>query len=144
MKAGKLAAIAVMALGVTSCDRYVNTLRNETSEEVRWYSADFHVDRWTKVYDADGLNGYYKADVKVSYLDYAVLRGGQVNCYLYTSTETQTPLPNVRHYENSAGQRWTRTIDYEYYSGGLTIYVTDNDFACDVPGGMYFRVVYSW
>ena len=39
---------------------------------------------------------------------------------------------------------WTRTIDYEYYNGGMTIYVTDSDFAGDVPGPIAFRVMMSW
>lgn len=144
MKGRIFAAIAVMALGLTSCERYVYTIRDETSEEIRWYSAEFNVERWVECCDADGLNRYYVADISIPRITSNVIRYGQVNCYLFVGAETQTPLPCVRHYENLKAQLWTRTIDYEYYNGGLSIYVTDNDFAGDVPEPMSFRITMAW
>lgn len=144
MKTVTFTAIMIMTLGLVSCERYVTTVRNETTDDVRWYSAEFCVDYWTACCDADGLNGYYKADVRIYDLNYKILRSGQVSCYMYVNADTQTPLPCVRHYENYRGQMWTRTIDYEYYNGGMTIYVTDSDFAGDVPGPISFRVMMSW
>lgn len=144
MKARTFAAIVFVALGLTSCERYVYTVRDETSEEVRWYSGEFNVERWIEGCDADGLNRYYMANVSIPRLDYNAVRYGQVSCYLYVGPGTQAPLPYVRHYENYKDQRWTRTIDYEYYEGGITIYVTDNDFAGDVPEPITFRIILSW
>lgn len=144
MKKIAFAAMAIMAFGLMSCENDASTIRDELSEEVRWYSGEFNVDCWTRLSDTDGLNGYYKADVRIPNLNYSVLRGGQVNCYLFVGKDAQAPLPYVRHYENGSGQRWTRTIDYEYYDGGVTVYVTDSDFAGDVPEAMSFRIMLAW
>ena len=144
MKTITFAAIAVMALGLCSCERYVYTVRDETTEEVRWYSGEFTLEHWIECCDADGLNRYYKADVSIPRLNSKTIRNGQINCYLYVGQDIQAPLPYVRHFENYQGQRWTCTVDFEYYSGGITIYVTDNDFAGDVPEPMSFRIALSW
>ena len=144
MKTEVIAAVmAFMAFGLVSCDDS-RTLRSDVAEEVRMYSGEFSVDHWTKVSERDGTNQYYKHDIKCHEIDYDVLRGGQINCYLYTGTDSQVPLPCVRHYENGNGDRWTRTIDCEYWHGGLTIFVTDSDFAGSVPEPMSFRVMVSW
>lgn len=144
MKTVTFTAIAIMTLGLVSCEGYVSTVRNETTDCVRWYSCEFCVNCWTECCDAEGLNRYYKADVSVYHLSGEVTRAGQVSCYMYVDNDVQAPLPSVRHYENNEGQMWTRTIDYDYYCGGMTIYVTDSDFAGGVPGPMAFRVMLSW
>jgi len=140
-----LAALLLTSLGMVSCADDADTLRSDISSETRWYSGEFTVaaTEWIKVADRNGLNSYYKADKHISELTYDVLRGGQVNCYLYVADNTQAPLPNVRHYENNNGQMWTRTVDYEFYYGGVTVYVTDSDFAGNTPESMTFRISIS-
>lgn len=145
MKTGIIAAaMAIMALGLTSCEDGTRTLRSEVVEDVRMFSSEFNVCHWTKVTDRDGLNTYYKHDISCPEIKHQVLRGGQINCYLYTGEDSQVPLPCVRHYENENGNRWTRTIDCEYWVGGVTVYVTDSDFAGGVPDNMSFRIMLSW
>lgn len=145
MKTGTFAVIILMALGLTSCEKKeIYTVRDETAEQVNWFCGEFDVERWMECSDADSLNKYYKADIRIQHLDCDAVHYGQVNCYLYVGPDIQTPLPYNRHYENRVGQKWTRTIDYEYYEGGITIYVTDNDFAGDVPGPMTFRITLAW
>ena len=126
-----------------SCDNGTRTLRNETTVDVIWTSVEICADKWMKCSDADGLNTYYKYSIGINGLNMNVLKGGLVQCYLYNG-DSQTPLPVVRHYENLHGQYWTRTIDYEFYHGGVSIYVTDNDFAGDPPGVMYFRLAFTY
>lgn len=138
------AAIAFMAFGLMSCEDDTRTLRSDVADEVRMYSGEFPVEHWTKCSDRGGLNPYYKADIRCSKITYTVLRGGQVNCYLYTGNTSQVQLPCVRHYENAQGDQWTRTIDCEYWDGGVTVYVTDSDFAGGTPEPMSFRIMLSW
>lgn len=130
-----------------SCDDETRTLRNETTDDVIWKSKEIRVldTEWQKFVDRDGMNCYFKCNKKVSDLTYAVLDGGMVNCYLYVdNSDTQAQLPTVRHFENREGHLWTRTIDYEYYSGGVTFYVTDSDFAGEQPGTMDFRLMLAY
>lgn len=145
MKTRIITAIVLATIGLASCSESDTfALRDQCTEDACWYSGEFDVNRWTKVSDRDGLNSYYMADIRVPRLDYEIMRGGLVNCYLFVNSNTQTPLPCVRHYENADGQLWTRTIDFEYYNGGVTVFVTDSDFSGDVPDSMTFRIMLSW
>lgn len=134
---------AAMAFFAVSCDDDTRNLRNETTEDVIWRSIEIKADSWIKCADREGLNPYYKTSVNVPQINNNVLKGGIVTCYLYDG-DAQAPLPSVRHYENASNQLWTRTIDYEYYSGGVTFYVTDSDFAGQYPGTLYFRLMLAW
>jgi len=67
---------------------------------------------------------------------------GNVQTY-YMMNGAQQALPYVRHYETNA-TRWTRTVDFEYAVGSMTIFVTNSDFLIDPPVGMDFRVVMTW
>ena len=69
-----------------------------------------------------------------------VTENGLVQVYTYDGS-VQEVLPYVRHYGDSSDALWTRTVDYDFSNGNLTIYVTDSDFAADLPGSMDFRVV---
>lgn len=145
MKTGIIAtAIAFLAFGLVSCEDDSHTLRSEVAEDIRMYSTEFNINHWTKVTDRDGLNTCYAADVRIPRINLTVLRGGQLNCYIYTGCDSQSPLPCVRHNENAQGDMWTRTVECEYWDGGLTVYVTDSDFAGGVPDPMSFRVMLSW
>lgn len=139
MKNGILFAVMVLLCmtGLSSCD--LVSLRDETTNEVKWKSLEICATEWTKCSDAKGLNTYYKYSTRISELNYDVLKGGIVQCFLYDG-DTQVALPDSRHYEDEKGNRWTRTIDFEVYSGGISIYVTDNDFSGEAPGTLRFRL----
>ena len=63
----------------------------------------------------------------------------------------QTQLPCTR-YMSDGKHQWTRTIDFDFYKRGITIYVTDfvtqneastkpsDDFVPDEPGEIKFRI----
>ena len=135
--------LMAMTFAAASCDSDTRSLRNETTEDVIWRSLEIKADNWVRCSDRDGLNSYYTTSISVPQITNQVLRGGVVNCYLYDG-DAQAQLPSVRHYENAAHQFWTRTIDYEYYSGGVTFYVTDSDFAGTSPGVLFFRLMMAW
>ena len=59
-------------------------------------------------------------------------------------TGVQQALPYTRHFENSNGVTWSRTIDFDYSQNDIHFYVTNNDFVADPPETMYFRVVFIW
>ena len=62
---------------------------------------------------------------------------GVVLCYLYDN-ERQIMLPSVRHYSDG-DFLWTQTIDYEYYVGGIEIFLTNSDFYYpETPTDMLF------
>lgn len=130
-------------LPLVSCEDDTRTLRNETTDDVIWSSVELTAANWEKCADRQGLNTYYRCSVRTSAINYQVLNGGMVNCYLYDGN-AQAQLPSVRHYENAQNQFWTRTIDYEYYNGGVTFYVTDSDFAGEKPGVLTFRLMVAF
>ena len=143
-------ALIVMAGGFTACDEDFDYLRSETRDEVDWFTTKVTIDSHDWNYSQGG--NYYFADVRVRELDRDVYRGGIVCCYLYDGNDVQIQLPYTRHY-NEGGQEWIRTIDYEFYKRGITIYVTDyplnqgsssssaNDqFEPERPDDMTFRI----
>jgi len=140
MKAAILSLACMFTLA--SCDEDGRTLRHETTDDVIWSSVELTASNWEKCVDRNGENTYYKCSVRTNALTYDVIRGGLVNCYLYDG-DAQAQLPCVRHFQNGQSY-WTRTIDYEYYSGGLTFYVTDSDFAGDRPGVLTFRLMVAY
>ena len=134
-----------MAGGFTACDEDFDCLRNETRDEVDWFTTKVTIEPRDWNYSP---NGYYYTDVKVRELDRDVFRGGIVCCYLYDGKDVQIQLPYTRHY-NEGGQEWTRTIDYDFYKHGVTIYVTDyspnqgsngDKFEPECPDEMTFRI----
>lgn len=134
-------AALLMPLFFTSCEKYY---RKEDSEVTHWRSLVFTADSWTLYADRDGSNSYFKADFETNELKYKVLEGGLVNCYIIYDDDIQAPLPNVRHYEDAEGHRWTRTIDCEYYEGGFSVYVSYSDFTREFPEKMTFRLIMAW
>jgi len=98
---------------------------------------------WIEHTDADGLNRYYSCHFSMPEINSVVFNSGSVTAYYYNSTAQQL-LPYVRHYQNTAGNFWTQTVDFDYTQGGMDIYVTSSDFAAIRPDAMDFRVVLMW
>lgn len=98
---------------------------------------------WVQNLDDNGLNRYYSCNYNMPEINSTVFNDGNVTVY-YVENGVQQPLPYVRHFQNTAGNFWTRTIDYDYSVGKLNIYVTNSDFAVDAPATMNFRAVLMW
>ncbi|MBO4500064.1 MAG: hypothetical protein J5732_07410 [Bacteroidaceae bacterium] len=134
-------SVIMMPLFFVSCEKYT---RYNDSEVTHWRSLMFTADGWTLYSDRDGTNSYFQADFDTHVLDWRVLEGGLVNCYIIYDDGSQAPLPNVRHYEDEYGHRWTRTLDCEYYEGGFSVFVTYSDFAREFPEKMSFRLTVAY
>lgn len=134
-KVGLLAALFVLMLSCTVEDA-PDTSWKVINVEVR--STD-----WVAGTDNSGLNPYYSCGVDLPELSSFIYRNGMVQVY-YVSGGVQNPLPYVRHYENAAGNLWTRTIDYDYEVGFMNLYVTNSDFFNERPATMNFRIVLLW
>jgi hypothetical protein len=99
---------------------------------------------WTVYTDVNGLNRYYACSFNMPEISSFVYTDGNVSAYISVGSAFQV-LPYVRHYQNAAGNYWTKTIDYDYSVGKLTIYVTNSDFAVDPPTDvMTFKVAVTW
>lgn len=141
--------VLLAAAGFVSCDEDLDHMRNGVSDDVDWTTKKVTVQERDWVYQSnrDNSGGYYYADIKVRDLNSDVFRGGLVCCYLYDGNDVQIPLPCTRTISDSAHE-WQRTIDFEFYRKGITIYVTDyipqtgasNNFEPNEPGEMKFRI----
>ncbi len=98
---------------------------------------------WIEVTDADKLNRYYYSSFNVPEITPWIYNNGVINAYIVLDAATQ-PLPYVRHFENLDGFKWTRTVDFEYESGKVRIFVTNDDFIPDLPQAMNFKVSIIW
>lgn len=102
--------------------------------------------QWTPHTDIDGYNLFYSRTISMPEITQNIYTYGSVLTYyvMYNDFDVQVAqqvLPYVRHYENSDGARWTRTVDFEYSPGSITIIVTNSDFLNEIPPLMDFRVV---
>lgn len=98
---------------------------------------------WKEYSDGNKLNRYYSCTFTVPEINAFVFSSGTVVSYIKIGTAQQS-LPYVRHYENTDGVLWTRTVDFEYANGSATYFVTNSDFANDPPESMQFRLVLMW
>lgn len=98
---------------------------------------------WVEKTDQAGLNRYYTSHFSMPEITSNVYKDGTVLTYLVTDNVQQN-LPYVRHYENSNGNLWTQTVDYDFSVGNMNVYVTNSDFIKEQPGTMHFRVVLMW
>jgi len=122
---------------LTSCTTYSTDTTDAINLTVR---AQDWVD-----YDgtANDIPRYYAYTFSMPEIDYSVYNQGLVQAYVVFNGAQQV-LPYVQHYGGSNATSswvWTRTIDFRYSVGELTVYVTNSDFAVDVPPAMNFRVV---
>ena len=98
---------------------------------------------WILNKDGDGLNKYYSCTLDMPEITSFVYNQGTVLGYNVIG-DAQQVLPYVRHYQNTSGNFWTRTVDFDYSIGKMTVYVTNSDFFEEVPPTMDFRVVLMW
>lgn len=120
---------------------------NDFGDDIQVVNTTVSVRDWRAYTDANHLNLYYSCTLSMPEITRNVFENGVVGVNLVTmnsfSNATQyfqQPLPYVHHLENAQGARWTRTIDYDYSQGQLTIYVTNSDFLNDAPPAMDFRI----
>jgi hypothetical protein len=86
---------------------------------------------------------YYACTFAMPEINNLVFEQGLVQAYIVFDGVQQV-LPFVQHNKNADGVMWTRTIDYRYAVGDLTIFVTNSDFIVDPPEAMNFRAVIMW
>jgi hypothetical protein len=98
---------------------------------------------WALDANPDESNGYYFCSFDMPEITPYVYSQGLVQVY-YVVDGIQQVLPYVRHFEDATHYQWTRTIDYDYEAGSLTLYVTYSDFILEEPPTMDFRVVLMW
>ena len=143
MKTKHLIPIVILTLfAFTSCtETYVERVSADYWQIV---DIDIPASSWC-AYSSDGMEAYYQADVNIPELTKTVFDDGFVLCYL-VEDGVQMQLPYTRHYENLEGDRWTATLDYDYFVGGMRVYYTTNDFyyTADQPGYMRLRLVMQW
>ncbi len=130
----KLLFIFMVAILAVSC--------TDEPASVQWKVIDLQVpqNKWVLNKDADGLNNYYSCHFTMPEITSIVYNSGTILTYIVLDNTQQT-LPYVRHFENTAGNLWTRTVDCDFGVGGMNIYVTNSDFFDENPGTMNFRVV---
>jgi len=98
---------------------------------------------WVPQTDVNGKNLRYYRTFAMPEITPSFYDQGMVQVYVYNNGGQQI-LPYVQPYENLAGAQWTRTINYDYAAGDLTVYVTSSDFYNEIPEEMNFRVVLLW
>jgi hypothetical protein len=133
----KLLLFLFIATLTVSCD--------DNSNDVQWKIINLVVSQndWVVNTDADGLNKFYSYQFNMPEISSAIFNTGSLSTYVVLDNAQQV-LPYVRHYENNAGDWWTRTVDCDYAVNKMNIYVTNSDFADDLPETMNFRVVLMW
>lgn len=127
---------SIVAL-MTSC-----TMVNTDSTDV--VNLTVRAQDWLVNYDqANDIPQYYSYTFSMPEITPLMYEEGLVQVYGVFDGAQQV-LPYVQHFQgtdNVNTWRWTRTIDYRYAAGELTVFVTNSDFANDPPKGMNFRVV---
>ena len=132
----KILLIMIVVFAAMSC-----TVEN--SLDLQTINLKVNQSEWEELTDADGLNRYYFATFTMPEITNQVLEYGNVNAYIVLDNSQQI-LPYVRHFQDSEGFLWTRTVDYEYLNGRFNIFVTNSDFIEEIPETMSFRVVLLW
>ena len=140
--------LLLITLFIASCSGPIGPQGYDGKDGVgtNWKIIDLVVNStdWVEIVDANGNNRYYSSHFNMPEITSFVFSSGTVNTFIKTDTNTQQPLPYVRHYENSQLVMWTRTVDYEFQAGALNVFVTASDFAKQTPETMRFKVVLMW
>lgn len=128
-----LLLFSVIAL-MTSC----TIVNNDTTDVV---TLTVRSQDW--VVNLDPVNAiprYYSYTFSMPEITNQLYESGAVQTYALFDGAQQV-LPYVQHYEDVNLNMWTRTIDFRYAPGELTVFVTISDFANFPPESMNFRVV---
>lgn len=161
----KIALAAVIVCMAASCTKeyYTQEYYEGVKNEVR--TLRINANEWAADYDGDE-NIYYYADFDVPEITKQAMTEAVITVYRqyrndFGELASQSILPSERHFQTYLfdeqgkhktddygnwiiDQKWTETIDYEFYEGGLTIYFTTNDFALSDVDSMEFRVVITY
>lgn len=136
-----------LVLFTTSCDGPVGPEGPVGAQGygTNWKIVDLDVDSldWKELKDNAGLNKYYTVNLSVPEITSTIYNDGLVIAYIEFGN-TQQGLPYVRHFENSAGNMWTRTVDFDFQTNNVSFYTTNSDFFTDPPTSMHFRLVLMW
>ena len=137
-------SVVISILGIlllTSCEE---VSYSEVLDTKQVFTFEVKANDWQANTDHDGLNLFYSCNFKIKGLNTGVsLNRCAVLAYINFGNYEQ-PLPYIRHYENTFGELWTRTVDFDYSLKEVNFYVTNSDFAVERPEKMYFRLVYIW
>lgn len=125
--------IALMGLGLSSCGN-----ENYIYENQEVLHISLTADSWTRCQSED-VPLYYAATFDVPELTRKVYGSGLVSCEIVFSDARQA-LPYITHYQNAAKEMWTRTVDFQYAVGKVTVFVTTSDHLDEVPEVMDFRL----
>ena len=119
--------------------------QKDTTVDTKWDVVNFGISQsnWIKSVDNQGLNPFYSCLIDMPEITPFIYSQGLVQIY-YVMDGAQQVLPYVRHYEDSLGNQWTQTIDADFTTGTIKVYVTDSDFNGATPPAMDFRVVLLW
>lgn len=132
-------ALAIMVL--SSCEIHNSYPEDITNKQV--FRFEVKASDWASITDQNGLNRYYRCRFNLTGVTSYMINNGAVMGYIEFDNAQQA-LPYTRHYENLAGDRWTRTVDFDYSRNDVHFYVTNNDFINDPPETMFFRLVFMW
>lgn len=119
-----------------SCEINQNSNMDVTIESVS--SSD-----WIVGVDGDGKNPFYYCEIPAPQITQFAYDQGIVSAF-YILGQSQQALPYVRLFENADLNNLTKTVDFEYTPGVITVYVTRSDFAIVRPPAMDFRIVVQW
>lgn len=97
---------------------------------------------WKEDFDNNNLR-YYYCTFNVPEINTLIANSGEVLSYIKLNNAQQI-LPYTRHFANTSGNLWTKTVDFEFANGRVTYFVTNSDFAIDPPEAMDFRLVLTW
>lgn len=112
---------------------------DEPVKKSKVVSLHINSNEWQAFSDNNRKNLYYAVDFSMPEIDDEVYDKGTVQAYLVT--DSQSPLPAVRHLQNQNNYMWTRTIDFDYQPGTMRIFVTSSDFVSSQPESMDFKVI---
>jgi len=127
----KFCILFTMVLLLASCQQ-------ENNNGIEMNTITFDVSSWTTGIDADN-NIYYSCVLDVPEITNAFYSNGTVMVYSVLS-DAQAVLPYIRNFRTNGGVLWTRTVDYDFSPGKITVYVTNSDLVNEAPSPMSFRV----
>lgn len=131
----------ISVLLFSACDETISYPEDLTTKQV--FTFQVRSSDWVALTDQNGLNLYYRCRFNLDGITSYMINNGAVMGYLEVNGVQQT-LPYSRHFENSNGNIWTRTVDFDYSQNDIQFYVTNSDFIADPPETMYFRAVFIW
>ncbi len=102
---------------------------------------------WERITDSNGLFLYYQYVFDEFEIDDYIYNDGVIVAYLEVAENNYTlqkPLPYIINNEDSQGNIWFQTIEYDYGVESICFYVKNSDFREDRPGNLNFRVAFVW